>query len=168
MRVHVRNDLGAANRHENCGYDLSISDFTKDIRDTAISTTQVVELRGNSHTTRTMRRRAVPDTKPWHCEPSPRTTSADIRENSPSLEGDSRCNLHLVAQSASALVRCRSSSTSCSCRARRLSRRDLTIRKMPAMRKVPRIFSRSIGSRREDISAFRVKKDSRYAKRYEQ
>lgn len=43
-----------------------------------------VESRGNSHTTRTMRRRAVPDTKPWHREPSPRTTtSPDVREDPP-------------------------------------------------------------------------------------
>ncbi|KAG7203461.1 hypothetical protein KM043_013523 [Ampulex compressa] len=33
-----------------------------------ISTT-TVESRGNSHTTRTIRRRAVPDTKPWHWKP---------------------------------------------------------------------------------------------------
>lgn len=59
------------------------------------------------------------------------------------------------------LATCRSPfARSCSYRGRRSSKRNRIIRRTSAMRKVPRIFSRSIRSRQKHFSSFRAKKDS--------
>lgn len=101
-----------------------------------------IESRGNSHMTRTMRRRAVPDTKPWHCEPSPRTTSY-ARRNSSSLR---------VAFSATCTSLLSEPSTtnhfllilSCSYKVHRSSNKIRIIPRTVAMTKVLKTFSRSI------------------------
>lgn len=120
---------------------LMFADLQKNIYIIVILTSRRVESRGNSHTTRTMRRRAVPDTKPWHCEPSPRTTSY-ARRNSSSLRVD--FNVTYTSLLSELSTTCHFLPIpSCSYKVRR-SNRDRIIPRMVVMRKVLKTLSRSI------------------------
>lgn len=101
-----------------------------------------------------VRRRAVPDTKSWHCEPSPCLTTLRACGNLPSFRvafGATRTSL-LSELSTWPRVTFHLSRSPCSYRNRRSSnRRDRTIPRTVATKRVLRMFSRLILHDRPDL-----------------